>query len=63
MIERDKQVDKQQAKHNKKKERAQQARKNAKEQPEQQHAGMATDPETMKDKGYVKRIEEKTEKH
>jgi hypothetical protein len=62
MIERDKQVDdqqKKQAKH----EADMRSKKNAKAKPEQQHAGMATDPETMKDKDYVKRIEEKTEKH
>ncbi len=29
----------------------------------QPNVGMATDPEATKDKGYVKRIEEKTQKH
>ncbi len=31
--------------------------------PPTQHAGMSTDPEAMKDKGYVQRISEKTSKH
>ena len=30
---------------------------------QKKQAGKASDPETMKDKGYIERIEEKTEKH
>lgn len=63
MIERDKQRIDQQKKHAAEKERREHPKKDTKAQPEQQHAGMDTDPQTMKDKDYVKRIEEKTEKH
>lgn len=63
MIERDKQVTDQQKKHAAEKERQKHPRKDVKDQQGQQHAGMSTDPETMKDEGYVKRIDEKTEQH
>ncbi len=63
MNERDKQVDDQQKKHAAEKERREHPKKDVKNKTGQEHAGMATDPQTMKDKGYVKRIEEKTEKH
>ena len=63
MIEREKQRTDQQKKHAAEKERREHPKKDVKAQAGQQHAGMDTDPETMKDKGYVERIEEKTEKH
>jgi hypothetical protein len=63
MIERDKQRIDQEKKHAAEKERREHPKKDVKVQPGQQHAGMDTDPQTMKDKDYVKRIEEKTEKH
>jgi hypothetical protein len=63
MIERDKQRSDQEKKHAAEKERREHPKKDVKVQPDQQHAGMDTDPQTMKDKDYVKRIEEKTEKH
>ena len=63
MIERDKQRIDQEKKHAAEKERHEHPKKDVKVQPGQQHAGMDTDPQTMKDKDYVKRIEEKTEKH
>lgn len=62
MFERDKQVDDQQKKQARHEENMR-AKNSNKAESEQPHAGMATDPETMKDKGYVKRIDEKTEKH
>lgn len=63
MIERDKQVTDQQKKHRAEKARRKHPSKDVKDQQGQQQAGMSTDPETMKDEGYVKRIEEKTEHH
>ena len=62
MIERDKQVADQQKKHSTEKERQKHPRKGAKT-PQEQQAGMSTDPQTMKDEGYVDRIDEKTSKH
>jgi len=63
MIERNKQVDDQEKKLAKEKADHEHPHKDVKDQSGQQHAGKATDPETMKDKGYVERIEEKTSKH
>ncbi len=64
MIEREKQRTDQEKKHAAEKERrTHPKRPSARHKPEPQHAGMDTDPQTMKDKNYVKRIEEKTEKH
>lgn len=65
MIEREKQVADQEKKHAKEKADHEHPHKDgkAKDQPGQQHAGMATDPKTMKDKDYVERIDEKTSKH
>ena len=63
MIEREKQVTDQEKKLAKEKADHEHSKKDVKDQQGQQHAGMATDPETMKDKGYVERITEKTEKH
>lgn len=62
MIEREKQRADQQKKHKAEKERRLHTQKKD-ERPTIQQAGKATDPETMQDKGYVERIEEKTEKH
>jgi hypothetical protein len=63
VIERDKQVTDQEKKHAAEKQRREHPKKDVKNKSGQQHAGMATDPQTMKDKGYVERITEKTEKH
>jgi hypothetical protein len=65
MIERDKQRDDQKKKHAKEKERHEHPTKDKKAQAnaKQGHAGMATDPKTMQDPGYVERIDEKTQKH
>lgn len=63
MIERDKQRTDQEKKHAAEKERREHPKKDVKDVSGQQHAGMDTDPQTMKDKGYVERITEKTEKH
>ena len=65
MIEREKQRSDQQKKHAKEKERREPPQKDQKAQPhpEQEHAGMATDPKTMQDPDYIKRMNEKTEKH
>ncbi|QBD75283.1 hypothetical protein EPA93_04430 [Ktedonosporobacter rubrisoli] len=63
MIERDKQVTDQQKKHKAEKERHEHPQKDVKAEPAQQHARSDTDPKTMQDKDYVKRIDEKTEKH
>jgi hypothetical protein len=62
MIEREKQRTDQQKKHANEKERQAHPKKDTVAKT-QGHAGADTDPQTMKDKGYVKRIEEKTEKH
>ena len=62
MIERDKQVIDQHKKHEKEKERQQHPHKDTKDQAGQQHAGMSTDPQTMQDKVYQERIDEKTSK-
>ncbi len=61
MIERDKQVDEQQKKHQAEKEH-QHPQKDSKAQ-QQQQAGMSTDKAAMKDEGYIARIDEKTSKH
>ncbi len=63
MIERDKQRSDQEKKHKAENQRRSHAEKSKAQRPEQREAGKSTDPETMKDKGYVERIEEKTEKH
>jgi len=65
MLGREKQRSDQQKKHAKEKERRKHPPKDQKAQsrPGQEHAGMATDPETMQDEDYAKRITEKTEKH
>jgi hypothetical protein len=63
MLEREKQRSDQQKKHAAEKKRQSSARKDGKKEINQQQAGSDTNPETMKDKDYVKRIEEKTEKH
>lgn len=63
MLERDKQRTDQQKKYAAEKERHAHNKKDDKEQAGKQHAGADTDAETMKDKDYVKRIDEKTEKH
>lgn len=63
MLERDKQVTDQQKKHAAEKERREHKDKGNTSQPEQQQAGMSTDPEAMKDEGYQKRIEKKTSTH
>ena len=63
MIEREKQVTDQQKKHENEKKHQEQPSGDVKAQSGQQHAGMANDPDTMKDKGYVERIDEKTSKH
>ncbi|GCE45466.1 hypothetical protein EI42_02903 [Thermosporothrix hazakensis] len=63
MQEREKQKIDQEKKHANEKERRAHPQEDVKKQVKQPHAGMATDPETMKDPGYAKRIEEKTKKH
>ncbi len=63
MIEREKQRTDQAKKHKAEKQRRSHSEKNREQHSEQREAGKSTDPETMKDKGYVERIEEKTEKH
>jgi hypothetical protein len=63
MIEREKQRTDQQKKHKAEKQRRTHSGKKGEGRPEQRQAGKATDPETMQDKGYAERIEEKTEKH
>jgi hypothetical protein len=65
MLEREKQRSDQQKKHVKEKERRKHPHKDQKAQSRagQEHAGMATDPEAMQDDDYVKRMNEKTEKH
>lgn len=67
MIERDRQKDEQEKKKvNEKvneKENQDLPKQDGKVQPKQKQAGMATDPEAMKDKDYIKNIEEKTQKH
>ncbi len=63
MIERDKQKDDQDQKQVEKNERHSLAPQDGKVQPKQKQAGMATDAQAMKDKEYVKNIEEKTQKH
>lgn len=66
MIERDKQRDDQRAKHARKKERKEHPKGDAKTQASEKQAdqaGIATDPQSMQDQGYVERIDEKTEKH
>ncbi|MFL5624433.1 MAG: hypothetical protein ACJ788_02435 [Ktedonobacteraceae bacterium] len=61
MVERDKQRNDQQQKPADEKERRAHPQKDDKKQAQQ--ARSDTDPESVKDKGYIKRIEEKTEKH
>ncbi len=63
MIERDKQVSDQQKKHAEEKERQEHPQTGDRHKPEPQQAGMTTDADAAKDKGYAERIEEKTEKH
>lgn len=63
MLERDKQRTDQQKKHAAEKQRRAHPKEDEKSKSGQQKAGADTDPETMKDKAYIKRIEEKTEKH
>jgi hypothetical protein len=63
MLERDKQRTDQEKKHQTKKQRHSQSKKKSEAHIEHQEAGRATDPETMQDKGYEERIEEKTKKH
>jgi hypothetical protein len=63
VIEREKQRTDQQKKHANEKKRRKPSKNDTPAQTEQTQAGMATDPQTMKDKGYVERIEEKTKKH
>ena len=63
MIEREKQRDDQQKKHAAEKKRRAHLKKENRAQPQRPSAGSDTRPETMEDKGYIKRIEEKTEKH
>jgi len=63
MIEQDKQRIDQEKKHAAEKERHEHPKKDVEVQLGQRQAGKDTDPQTMKDKDYVKRIEEKTEKH
>ncbi len=62
MIEREKQRADQRKKHKAEKQRREHPGKRD-EKPTVQQAGKASDPETMRDKGYIERIEEKTEKH
>jgi len=63
MIERDKQKDDQEKKQIDEKEKRDLPKQDGRVRPKQKHAGMATDPQTMKDKDYIKDIEEKTQKH
>ncbi len=65
MIERDKQKDDQEKKHQREQEKDNNdlSKQKRRAQPKQKHAGMATDPQTMKDKDYIRDIEEKTQKH
>lgn len=63
MIERDKQRTDQQKKHKAEKQRRAQPGKKGAEGKGQRQAGKSTDVETMQDKDYIERIEEKTEKH
>jgi len=63
MIERDKQKDEQEKKQVNEKENQDLPKQDGRVRPKQKHAGMATDPQTMKDKDYIKNIEEKTQKH
>jgi hypothetical protein len=63
MIERDKQKEDQEKKQAKGNEGQDLAKQDREVRPKQRHAGMATDPQTMKDKDYIKDIEEKTQKH
>jgi hypothetical protein len=61
MIEREKQRTDQEKKHKEEKQRRSHSEKKREGRQEQRKAGKSTDPETMLDKGYVERIEEKTE--
>ena len=63
MIERDKQKEDQENKKTNENESQDLAKQDRRVRSKQKHAGMATDPQTMKDKGYIKDIEEKTQKH
>lgn len=62
MSEQDKQNTDQQKSNDGEKKGQEHSHKNAKKQ-EKQQAGMSTDPQAMKDEGYVKRIDEKTSRH
>jgi hypothetical protein len=63
MLEREKQRTDQQKKHAAEKERQARPKEDNKKNTKQKQAGSDTNPATMQDKDYVKRIEEKTEKH
>lgn len=65
MVEREKQRHDQQKKQASEKEKREHPQKDQKapHRPEREHAGMATDPEAMRDRGYIERIDEKTRKH
>ena len=62
MLEREKQVSDQQKKHARAK-RDQEKKKRPDKSPEQKQAGMTTDPNAERDKGYVERMTDKTSKH
>jgi len=63
MIERDKQKEDQEKKRSNENQSQDLAKQDPRVRSKQKHAGMATDPQTMKDKDYIKDIEEKTQKH
>lgn len=63
MIERDKQRTDQEKKHAAEKERRKHSKDKDKNLPQKPNARSDTDPSSVKDKAYVKRVEEKTEKH
>ena len=63
MIKRDKQKEDQEKKKINMSESQNLAKQDRRVQPKQKQAGMATDPQAMKDKDYLKDIEEKTQKH
>lgn len=66
MIEREKQRDDQQKKHAAEKARHARSKKEQQEKrehPEEKETRSDTDPQSMKDKDHIKRIEEKTKKH
>lgn len=63
MSEQDKQATDQQKKHEAEKRRGEHPEEDVHAPSEQHEVGMASDPNAAKDKGYAKRIEEKTSKH